>query len=140
MVSKLEETDAMARGQREERTQNWISRINPINAIYWKMFSNSLYNLDLLSFCSSKSCSELVLNLSRKDRVCPSGMLKQRVAGMPSVSPLNLAPVTSNKTLHIVYSNLWSRKSGFTCFSFFSFFPRGSKFNLPIFLLSLSHF
>lgn len=89
------------------------------------------------TFSFSKSCSELVLNLSRKDRVCPSGMLKQRVAGMPSVSPLNLAPVTSNKTLHIVYSNLWSRKSGFTCFSFF---PRGSKFNLPIFLLSLSHF
>lgn len=32
-VSKLKEIDAMARGQREERAQNWISLLNPINAM-----------------------------------------------------------------------------------------------------------
>lgn len=86
----------------------------------WNTFSNSLYKLRLPSFCSAKSCSGLVLNLIfREDRVCPFGLLKQRVAGIPSVSPLNcwnLAPVTSNKTLRIVYSNLWPRKSGFPRF------------------------
>lgn len=33
LVSKLEEIDAMARGQREERAQNWISLLNPMNAM-----------------------------------------------------------------------------------------------------------
>ena len=107
LVSKLEETDAMVRRQREERAQNWISLNNWIKAM--ATFSNSLYKLHLPDFWSSKSSSGLVLNLIlRKDRVCPSGLLKQFVAGIPSAYPLNcwnLAPVTSNKTLHNVYGN-----------------------------------
>lgn len=76
---------------------------------------------------------------SRERTACASLGCSGGVPGVPSVFPLNcriLAPVTSNKTLHIVYSNLWTRKSGFI---WFSFFTRRSCFNLPILQLSLFH-
>lgn len=118
---------------REKKTQNWISLLSPIRAMQSNAFSKSLYERDLLSFHSIHGCSGLVLNLiTRKDRVCLSSSLKQWVTDIPSVSCLNyqnLALVTSNKTLHIVYSNRWARKSGFIWF----LFRRRSRFDLPFF-------
>lgn len=122
LVSQLEEIDALVRGQGEENTKLDLSsqpnKGNTINA-----FSKSLYERDLPSFHSVHGCSGLVLNLiTRKDRVCLSGLLKQWAMDIPSVFRLNcqnLALVTSNKTLHIVYSNQWARKSGFIWFFFY---------------------
>lgn len=122
---------------REKKTQNWISLLSPIRAMQSKAFSKSLYERDLLSFYSVHGCSGLGLNLiTRKDRVCLSSSLKQWAMDIPSVSRLNcqnLALVTSNKTLHIVYSNRWARKSGFIWF----LFRRRSRFDLPFFFFLL---
>lgn len=75
--------------------------------------------------------SGLVLNLiTRKDRVCLTGLLTHcaRYSFSVSFELSALGSSNTSKTLHIVCSNLWTRKSGFIWFSFFlSFFMRGSR-------------
>lgn len=103
-------------------------------------FSNVSYKLDLPSFSSGKSCSGLVLNLiTRKGRVCLTGLLKQSARYSFSVSfELSaLGSSNTNKALHIVCSNLWTRKSGFIWLSFFFFFlMRRSSFYFSTFTTS----
>lgn len=118
----LEETDALVRGQGEEREhQTDLSTLSSkCNGIH---FQSSCANWTSHPSAMVRSYSGRVLNLLlRKDRVCLSGLLKQHAVGIPPGSVLNcqnLALVTSNKTLRIVYSNLWTRKSGFIWFFLF---------------------
>lgn len=91
-----------------------------------------------------ESCSGLVLNLiTRKDGVCLTGLLMHcaRYPFRVSFELSALGSSNTSKTRHIVCSNLWTRKSGFTWFSFFlSLFYEAKQVEVPIFLLLLLHF
>lgn len=130
------------RAAKGKRAQIWIFLLNPINAN--RYIFKFLVRIGPPSFSSGESCSGLVLNLiRRKDRVCLTGllMLCARYPFSVSFELSALGSSNTSKTRHIVCSNLWTRKSGFTWFSFFlSLFYEGKPVEVPIFLLLLLHF